>query len=259
MTVRDFYDRITPFYHLIYGEWDASVERQGGQIDSLVRETWPDVKTVLDVSCGIGTQAIGLARRGYRVTGLDISPPQIERGRKEADRHGVTIDLHVADMREASRFGEGSFDLVISGDNAIPHLLTDEEILGALREFHRCLRPGGGLWMSVRDYDQFEREGTRVHPYGVREEDGVRYVVFQVWSFDGPCYDMSMYFIEDPGNGNGNDPNDGDGEVRTHVMRTRYYAISTDRLLGLIREAGFTDPRRLDDRFFQPVLIATRP
>jgi SAM-dependent methyltransferase len=249
MTVRDFYDQIAPFYHLIYGEWDASVQRQAQQIHDIITGSWQGVKDVLDVSCGIGTQAIGLAKQGYRVTGIDIAPRQIERARKEAARYQVSIDFHVADMREADSFGRGRFDLVLSADNAIPHLLTDDDILDAMGQFHACLRPGGGLLISVRDYDGCQRSGTRVVPFGVREEAGVRYLVFQVWKFDGACYDLSMYFVEDRGG----------EEVKTHVMRSRYYAISIPHLVSLITAAGFRDVRRLDDRFFQPVLVATRP
>ncbi len=249
MTVRDFYDQLAPFYHLVHADWAASVERQARQLHEIITETWQDVKEVLDVSCGIGTQAIGLAKQGYRVTGIDIAPKQIERARKEAKRHGVSVGFHVADMREAGSFGRGRIDLVLSADNAIPHLLTDDEILDAMRQFRASLRPGGGLLISIRDYDQVQRFGTHVVPFGVREEDGVRHLVFQVWKFDGACYDLSMYFVEDRG-----------GEaVKTHIMRTRYYAISIAHLVTLITRAGFRDVRRLDDRFFQPVLIARRP
>ncbi len=82
----------------------------------------------------------------------------------------------------------------------------------------------------------------------MREEDGVKYLVFQVWEFDGPCYDLSMYFVEDAGG----------EEVKAHVMRSRYCAIGIGHLRNLITEAGFEDVQRLDDRFFKPVLIGTR-
>jgi hypothetical protein len=41
-------------------------------------------------------------------------------------------------------------------------------------------------------------------------------------------------------------------------MRTRYNAVGTDHLLGLIRAAGFVGAERLDGRFYQPVLVADR-
>jgi hypothetical protein len=47
-------------------------------------------------------------------------------------------------------------------------------------------------------------------------------------------------------------------EVKTHAMRSRYYAISTGKLCELMQEAGFHDVRRLDGVFYQPVLVGTR-
>jgi hypothetical protein len=90
---------------------------------------------------------------------------------------------------------------------------------------------------------------VQVKPYGVRAEGGARYLIFQVWEFHGMIYDLSMYFVEDRG---------GEGCV-THVMRTQYYAVGTDQLAALMAEAGFSGVRRLDGRYYQPVLIGTRP
>jgi hypothetical protein len=152
-------------------------------------------------------------------------------------------------MRAAYRHHGGGFDLVLSCDNSITHLLSDDDIVQALRQMHACVRPGGGCLLSIRDYDKEERGTGIVKPYGIRNENGKRYVVFQVWDFDGPLYDLSMYFVED----------DGQADVsRTQIMRTRYYAISPSRLLELMSEAGFVDTQRLDERFYQPVLVGTR-
>src|SRR5262245_7057356 len=70
----DFYDRMASLYHLIYPDWNESIDRQAGQLTSIIRERWgPECRTVLDVSCGIGTQALGLAQRGFLVTASDLS------------------------------------------------------------------------------------------------------------------------------------------------------------------------------------------
>ena len=103
--------------------------------------------------------------------------------------------------------------------------------------------------MTVRDYDCEERGTALVKPYGVREESGTRYVIFQVWDFAGPVYDLSMYFVADDG---------ASEQVPAQVMRTRYNAVGTGHLLGLMRAAGFAAAERLDGRFYQPVLVANR-
>jgi len=243
-----FYASLTPFYHLIYADWHASIQYQAKQLDSVVREAWGEATTILDVSCGIGTQAIGLAKLGYEVTASDLSPEEIERAQQEARKRNLSIDFSVADMRSVHDHHQAEFDIVLSADNAVAHLLSDDEILAAFRQFHACLRDGGGCIISVRDYDKEDLSRQQIKPYGIREEGGVRWLAWQVWDPHPPTYDVTMYFIEDRG----------DGDCRAHSMQSTYYAIGTNRLQELMREAGFNHVKRLDDRFFQPLIIGTK-
>ena len=246
----DFYDRMAGLYHLIFPSWDESVDRQAEQLTSIIRERWgPGPRTILDVSCGIGTQSIGLAKLGFAVTGSDLSAGAIARARVEAHHRAVDVEFSICDVRAAHAHHRRQFDVVISGDNSITHLLNDTDLLLALRQIHDCTRPGGGCVLTVRDYDKEERGTGLIKPYRVREEDGKRYVIFQVWDFVDHVYDMAMYFVVDDGT---SDP------LVTHVMRTRFNAIATDQLLALMRQAGFVATERLDGRFYQPVLVGTR-
>lgn len=116
---QSFYAGLTPFYHLIYPDWEGSIRRQAGHLDSVIREIWgSSVSSVLDASCGIGTQA----------------------------------------------------------------------------------------------------------------------------------YDVSMYLVEDRGG----------IDCRTHVFRSSYYPVGIERLTDLMKEAGFDDVRRIDARFFQPIIVGTK-
>jgi SAM-dependent methyltransferase len=246
MTTTDFYDQLAPFYHLIFPDWEASIRRQAAALENIIQGFWPgEVRTILDVACGIGTQSLALASLGYSLTASDLSSGAIKRARREAQTRGLHIDFSVADMRQAYDHHQKQFDLVIACDNAVPHLLTDDELLKAFRQFYQCVSPGGGCLISVRDYDQEERAGLQVKPYGVRVEDGIKYLVFQVWEFEGMIYELSMYFVEDRGGAN----------CRTRVMRTKYYAVGTDKLIALMREAGFSQVQVLAERFYQPVVI----
>ena len=127
----------------------------------------------------------------------------------------MAIRFSVADMRQAAAHHREHFDLVIACDNAVPHLLTDEELLPTFEQLLACTRPGGGSLITVRDYDREDRAGIQVKPYGVRDEDGVRHFLCQVWEFRGGP------------------------DCTTRVMRSRYYAVGTDRLMELMRKAGF--------------------
>jgi len=245
----DFYDELAPLYHLVFEDWDASIRRQGHQLSAIIRSEWPTHQTVLDVSCGIGTQAIALAMNGFRVTGSDLSPKAIERARVEAVSRGQSIQFSVSDMREANLHHGTGFDLVVSCDNSIPHLLTYNEIAIALRQMFACLRNGGGCLLTLRDYDREERGKNIVKPYGARIESGKRYVAFQVWDFEGDVYDLTIFSIEEDLSSK---------VVVTRTMRSKYYAISTVPLMTLMRDAGFSNVRRLDEVFYQPVIVGTK-
>ena len=246
-----FYDQLASLYHLIYEDWDATITVQAHQLASIIAERWGLAAgaALLDVSCGIGTQAIGLAQRGFLVTASDLSEQAIARARVEAQRRSVVMDCSVCDMREVSQHHQRQFDVVISCDNSITHLLTDEDILLALHQMYACVRPGGGCVLTVRDYAQEARGVGIVKPYGVRNVQGKRHFLFQVWDFTADIYDLALYVVID-------DPHV--AQPMTHVMRSRYYAIGTDRLLALMEQAGFTSVTRLDGRFFQPILIGDK-
>ena len=118
--VARFYDQLAADYHLVYASWDASMARQGEALDAVIRtEIGPGRATVLDCSCGIGTQAIALGLRGHRVTGTDISVSAVTRAVREAALRGVSLAAAAADMRHLPLADE-QFDVVISADNSPP-------------------------------------------------------------------------------------------------------------------------------------------
>ncbi len=248
--VIDFYDRLAPLYHLVYEDWEAAADRQAACLDAVLRSRWPGYKSVLDVSCGIGTQAIGLTMRGFTVTASDLSSKAVTRAADEARTRNLAIALSVCDMREAYAHHGDGFDLVISCDNSVPHLLSDEDIRLALKQMYACLRPGGGVLLTVRDYEREPRGTNILKPHGVRVSNGRRLIAMQIRDFDGPHYDLTMYLIEE---------HLANGEVATRAMRTRYYAIAIPQLVALMKDVGFQTVQRLDDVFYQPVLVGTKP
>ncbi len=245
-----FYDRLAPCYHLLYGDWENAVAKQGEALARLLREAGVNPgEHVLDAASGVGTQTLGLLKHGYLLTASDISAGAIERLKAELSRNAFQASAHVDDLRTLSRTSSESMAAVIACDNSIPHLLSDDEILQAFRSCYRCLRPGGAAVFSVRDYAAIERINPDVRPYGLRYEAGSRFLGVQVWEWDGDQYDLRVYLTsESP-----------EGKCETRVLRSRYYAVSIERLLLLLAEAGFVDVERRDDVLFQPVLLGRRP
>lgn len=246
----DFYDDLAPVYHLIYEDWERSIRHQGEVLAGLLRDAGVSPgDEVLDASCGIGTQTLGLLGHGFRVTASDISAGALERLRAELARRGLQAVTRVDDLRELRHAGDATLGAVLACDNSIPHLLDDGQILQAFRSCLRCLRPGGIAVFSVRDYDRIERRNPDLRMHSVRLEPGVRLLSYQLWQWDGNHYDLHMYLTRDP---------DG-GPCETRVFRSRYYAIGIARLLQLLEQAGFAQLHRLDDVYFQPLLTARRP
>src|SRR6266567_9320458 len=76
----DFYESLAEHYHLMFEDWNRSIERQAAILNALLRSVLPrSPLKLLDCACGIGTQAIGLAQAGHRVVGADLSPAALAR------------------------------------------------------------------------------------------------------------------------------------------------------------------------------------
>ena len=168
---KTFYDELAPYYHLLYPDWEASMVRQSHGLAAVLQEFGvPPGAPILDAACGIGTQALGLSMLGYQVTASDLAPAAVARASREAESRGLHIAFSVADLRELAAVFSAPFAAVLACDNAVPHLLSDREILRAFSQCHRTLAPGGVLLISVRDYAAIERRSPDVRPYGSRTE-----------------------------------------------------------------------------------------
>jgi 2-polyprenyl-3-methyl-5-hydroxy-6-metoxy-1,4-benzoquinol methylase len=138
-----------------------------GECDFIESELCGDRSVpILDIGCGTGRHAIELARRGYRVTGIDLSSTQIERARAKAAAAGVAPDFRVGDARALPFSSEFGLAIMIC-EGAFPLMETDEMNFEILRGAARALRPGGKLVMTTlnglfplhRSVGQFEKEG----------------------------------------------------------------------------------------------------
>jgi SAM-dependent methyltransferase len=250
---RAFYDALAPHYHLIFADWKRSVARQAGALDRLIRDRQgPPPLSVLDCSCGIGTQAIGLARLGYRVHGTDLSPRAVERAAREAAGLGAAATFAVADFRMLDVQVPGTFDVVLSCDNALPHLLTEADLDRAARAMAAKLTRGGLLLISLRDYDDLLRQKPRATLPDVHEGPDGRRVVFQVWDWrdDSPAYRVHYFILRDA-----------DGAWQTFQRSMEYRALLRNELSAILTRAGFTGVhwhRPEETGYYQPVVTAIR-
>jgi SAM-dependent methyltransferase len=99
------------------------------------------VRRVLDIACGTGPHLIRLAARGYRMSGLDLSPQNIAYLRERAAGDGFAPELFVADMTRYRL--PKPVDAAICMQDSQGHLLTNEALLDHLRCVARSVRKGG--------------------------------------------------------------------------------------------------------------------
>lgn len=249
LEVDAFYDALAPWYHLVYPDWEASIGRQGRALSSLLASEWgPATLRVLDAAVGIGTQALGLAALSFQVTGSDISHAAVQRAREEAGRRGLRLGCVVGDVR-ALPVRSATFDIVLACDNALPHLLSEEDIRCAFQECLRCIRPRGGCVISMRDYLVPPSPGVvETQDYGDRVFSGRRCRLVQTRRWRGQFYDVAFELVT----------SDETKEVVVRTPETTYFAIGLERMAVLMEEAGFTRVRRIDGCLFHPVLVGTR-
>lgn len=179
-------------------------------------------KDILDIGCGTGRHAIELAKRGYNVTGIDLSESQLQRARQKADMENVKVDFRLADARNLD-FKE-QFDLVIMlCEGAFSLMETDDMNFEILKNAANALKAEGKfifttlnalypLYHSVKDF-----MNTNIAE-GKSSDNRFDLMTFR---------DYSTFEVSDD-----------DGHVKTLKCNERYYAPS--EITWLLKSLGYS-------------------
>lgn len=253
---QSFYDDLANHYHLLMADWDRSISWQADILNTLIVDSiGGGPKRILDASCGIGTQSLGLAAKGHTIEGSDLSPGAIERAKREAEQRSLSIALKVADLRTLTDSHTGPFDVICVMDNALPHLREDADLRLVLTNVFQLLAPGGILLASIRDYDRLLEAKPQKTETRVFDDPDGRRIVFQLWDWrdDGTGYRVSQYILQEQSKTR---------TVDAKVFQTDYWCLTRDRFNRLSAEAGFQKTEWLEctvTGFYQPVVRAVRP
>ncbi len=169
------------WYEELFEDYGKQYDRESftggtaGECDFIEREIGHDrSRVILDIGCGTGRHALELTRRGYRITGIDLSESQLARAREKALEEGLETVFERKDARCLPFRDE--FDLVLMlCEGGFPLMETDEMNYEILKSAARALKPGGRiifttlnglfpLFHSVRDFlAAASREGNATY------------------------------------------------------------------------------------------------
>lgn len=168
------YDLIAPFYdeanrELDYGAWADFFERL------FDRYMTKRPQLILDLGCGTGRMTLELARRGYDMTGVDLSPEMLDIARDAAEAEGRAKDILFLcqDMTAFELYG--TVDATVSCLDCINHLTTLRDLDDCFALVHNYLIPDGLFVFDINGKGKFETVYAS-ETYTVESEDS-----FCIW------------------------------------------------------------------------------
>jgi len=193
-----------------------------GEVDFIEKEiSFNKEARILDIGCGTGRHSLELSKRGYDVTGIDLSPSMVKKAKELARKKNLKIDFQVRDARDFDF--KGAFDLAIMlCEGAFPLMETDEMNFSILKNVYNSLKPGGkliqttlnGLFPLFHSVKEFMDKGDNLG-----QSSGN---TFDLMTFR----DLSVYEIEDD-----------HGNKKSLNCNERYYVPS--EMTWLLKSAGF--------------------
>jgi glycine/sarcosine N-methyltransferase len=191
-----------------------------------------DHLSILDAACGTGMHAIALAQQGYQVSGADLVPEMIEIAQENANSAGVKVDFRAVGFGALStEFDPYLFNAVLCLGNSLPHLLSWEDVIGALDDFNKCLLPGGMLLIQNRNFDSIMQNKARwIEPQAFTESDKEwLFQRFYDFEADGTIRFTIVTLSRTVG-----------ADWQTSIDHTRLRPLLYEDLSGLIHESGFS-------------------
>jgi SAM-dependent methyltransferase len=123
----------------------------------------PPPAKVVDLGCGTGRHVVHLARRGYEVTGVDLSEHMLAQARSKVEAEGLPARLVRGDICSLGELASGAFDGAVCMFSTLGLLKGRKLRLAALAEARRLLRPGGAYVFHVHNrlHNLTHSEGRR--------------------------------------------------------------------------------------------------
>ena len=220
------YDRLTNDV-----DYEATVEFYM----EILRREGLSPRTVVDLACGTGSVTEILARKGYRVTGVDMSEEMLtEAAMKTMDM--LEPPVYSCQLLQNLRLPRG-VDMAVCALDSLDYILDPADCKEAIRRAYKALNPGGIFIFDVNTPEKLRAMDDQVF---LDEDDDV----YCVWrgEFDEETnicsYGMDLFQRE--------------GKMwRRSFEEHREYAYSQEQLTGFLKDAGFTHIEVYADRLFE--------
>jgi glycine/sarcosine N-methyltransferase len=156
---------------------------------------------VLDCACGIGADAVALARRGFKVTATDGSSSMVARASQRLAPYSGQVSVIQSQWEHLPDKLTERFDLAICLGNAIVHAGTRDKMVESLKAIRSVLKPNGKVVVDSRNWELLYSSRPRIVPASrVIERHGVRCVSVYIWTIperlDQPCRAEIVFLFE---------------------------------------------------------------
>ena len=136
-TAKQFYTELTP-EKLAKRKKEEFTKKELAYLKKMLNKK----QKILDLACGYGRFTIPLAKQGYYIEGIDITPSLIKKARNDAKKQKLKIKFRVGDMRKLP-YKDRNFDAIICMWSAFNELSNKKDQLEAVKEMQRVLTKGG--------------------------------------------------------------------------------------------------------------------
>lgn len=245
-----FYNNLATKYDKLFLDWQGTIREQADILDKIFKNNgFDNTARILDCACGIGTQAIGIATLGYSVTASDISEGELVEAERRAKENGVKICFKKADFCALSDTFSEKFDIIIAMDNALPHMLTRDDLKKAIESIVGQIEKNGIFVASIRDYDSLLLDKPPYSPPYIHKEDKGQRVSFQTWDWDEDNYKLTQYIIED------------EDTLEVSKFQCEYRATRREEMTELLLSCGCSKVEWKfpeETGFYQPIVVARK-
>lgn len=214
----EFYDALTA---------NVSYDTVSQVLSSLLTRYGKSRGLLLDLACGTGSVSVRLAKKGYEVIGVDLSPEMLSEAQNKAYSAGQNILFLCQNMTALDLYG--TVDAAVCTLDGLCHLPDEESVFAALQKVSLFMNPGGVFLFDVNSV--YKHRAVLGNNTFVYDTDDVYCVWQNTLLSDGVTVQMDLDFFE---------PVSDAGDYVRQSERFTERAYPRETLEAMLKKAGFT-------------------